>query len=274
MLPKDILLKWMSNNVEKKKQNLFIVLTAIFLTNAVLAEMIGNKIFSFEQTVGLTPNAINIFGFHPSFNLTAGVVIWPVVFIFTDIANEYFGKRGVRKMSLIAVGMITYSFFVIWIVSGLSPAEFWLNVNATDDAGNPFNVNYAFNTIFMQSNRIIVGSLVAFMLGQLLDVLVFQKLRKLANGKMIWLRATGSTLISQLVDSFVVLFLAFYFLAPNDASWSVGQVLSVGTSNYIYKFAVALSITPLIYLAHWIIDRYLGDAAEQIKEEASSKGFL
>lgn len=264
----------MSNNVEKKKQNLFIVLTAIFLTNAVLAEMIGNKIFSFEETVGLTPNTINIFGFYPSFNLTAGVVIWPVVFIFTDIANEYFGKRGVRKMSLLAVGMITYSFFVIWIVSGLSPAEFWLNVNATDDAGNPFNVNYAFNTIFIQSNRIIVGSLVAFLVGQLLDVLVFQKLRKLANGKMIWLRATGSTLISQLVDSFVVLFLAFYFLAPEGASWSVGQVLSVGTSNYIYKFVVALCITPLIYLAHWVIDRYLGDAADQIKEEASSKGFL
>ncbi|MDW3191678.1 MAG: queuosine precursor transporter [Cytophagales bacterium] len=264
----------MSNNVEKKKQNLFIILTAIFLTNAVLAEMIGNKIFSFEETVGLTPNTINIFGFYPSFNLTAGVVIWPVVFIFTDIANEYFGKRGVRKMSLLAVGMITYSFFVIWIVSGLSPAEFWLNVNATDDAGNPFNVNFAFNKIFIQSNRIIVGSLVAFMVGQLLDVLVFQKLRKLANGKMIWLRATGSTLISQLVDSFVVLFLAFYFLAPSGTSWSVGQVLSVGTSNYIYKFVVALSITPLIYLAHWVIDRYLGDAAEQIKEEASSQGFL
>jgi len=174
----------------------------------------------------------------------------------------------------LAVVMLRNFFFFIWIGSGLRSAEFWLNVNATDDLGNPFNVNYAFNTIFIQSNRIIVGSLVAFLVGQLLDVLVFQQLRKLANGKMIWLRATGSTLVSQLVDSFVVLFLAFYFLAPKDTSWSIGQVMSVGTSNYVYKFVVALSITQLIYLAHWIIVRYLGEAAAQIKEEASSKGFL
>ena len=264
----------MINSTEKKKQNLFIILTAIFLTNAVLAEMIGNKIFSFEETVGFESGKINLFGFHPAFNLTAGVVIWPVVFIFTDITNEYFGKRGVRKMSLLAVVMITYAFFVIWIVSGLSPAEFWLNVNAVDANGNPFDVNYAFNKIFIQSNRIIIGSLVAFLVGQLLDVLVFQKLRKLANGKMIWLRATGSTLVSQLVDSFVVLFLAFYFLAPKEFTWSVSQVLEVGTSNYIYKFFVALTITPIIYMAHWVIDRYLGEDAEKVKEEAAKQGFV
>ena len=264
----------MKTSAEKKKQHLFIILTGIFLTNAVLAELIGNKIFSFEQTVGIEPNSINIFGFYPAFNLTAGVVIWPVVFIFTDITNEYFGKQGVRKMSLLAVAMITYSFFVIWIVSGLSPAEFWLNVNTSDPQGNPFDVNYAFNTIFLQSNRIIVGSLVAFLIGQVLDVLVFQQLRKLAGGKMIWLRATGSTLVSQLVDSFVVLFLAFYFLAPEGLNWSISQVMSVGTSNYIYKFFIALTITPVIYLAHWIIDRYLGEHADQIKEEASRQGFI
>ncbi len=261
------------DNLSRKKNNLFILLAGIFITNTIIAEMIGNKIFSFEETVGLTPGFINLFGFRPEFNLTAGVVIWPVVFIFTDIINEYFGKKGVRHLSFLAVGMIAYSFLVIWLVSGLSPAEFWLQVNAKDLDGNDFDVNYAFNKIFIQSNRIIIGSMAAFLVAQLLDVLVFQHLRRFSEGKMVWLRATGSTLVSQLVDSFVVLTLAFYILAPAQYRWTLTQVGEVGISNYIYKFVIAIALTPLIYLGHYFIDRYLGEDAEKVKEEAARSSF-
>ena len=254
--------------MEKKRNHLFIVLASVFITNAVLAEMIGNKIFSLEKSIGLSSGFINIFGFQPQFNLTAGVVIWPVVFLLTDVINEYFGKNGVRKLSLIAVAMILYAFVVIWFTANLSPAEFWLKVNQTDVKGVPFDVNYAFKTIFLQSNRIIIGSLAAFLVGQLLDVFIFQKLKRFSSGKMIWLRATGSTLVSQLVDSFIVLYLAFYLLLPESQRWSLTQVGSVGVSNYVYKFIVAILLTPLIYLAHYFIDRYLGKDAERVKDEA------
>lgn len=91
---------------------------------------------------------------------------------------------------------------------------------------------------------------------------------------MIWLRATGSTLISQLVDSFVVLALAFYFLAPEENRWAFSQVISVGTLNYIYKFVIAIALTPLIYLGHYLIDRYLGkEEADKMKEEAAVSSF-
>lgn len=261
-----------------KKQQLFIILGSIFLTNALLAEVIGVKIFSAETLLGIPPANIPLFGNNVlDFNLTAGVIIWPVVFITTDIINEYFGKRGVKKLSYIAIGCITYAFLVLYVITLLPPAAFWIEVNATDPEGHSFNINYAFKTIFRQGSSIIVGSIAAFLIGQLLDVFIFQKLRNVTGSRMIWLRATGSTLISQLVDSFVVLGIAFYVLAPENGRWSILQVLSVGTINYIYKFIIAIVLTPLIYLAHDLIDRYLGkELSEEMQREASesSQGFF
>ncbi|MFA0960401.1 queuosine precursor transporter [Roseivirga sp. BDSF3-8] len=258
----------------RKRNNLFIFLSGIFLTNAILAELIGTKIFSLERSLGFPPARLEVIsGYELSFDLTAGVVIWPVVFITTDIINEYFGKKGVRKISYLAALFIIYAFVIIYFVTDLTPAEFWTNINATDPAGNPFNIDYAFGVIFRQGMGIIAGSLIAFLIGQLLDVFVFQKLRRITGNKMIWLRATGSTLVSQLVDSFVVLFVAFYIFG----AWPLSQVAAVGLNNYFYKFAIAIALTPLLYVAHYLIDRYLGvKNAERVMEEASreSKGFF
>ncbi|AGA79922.1 queuosine precursor transporter [Echinicola vietnamensis] len=252
---------------QHKKTTLFIVLSGIFLTNAILAELIGVKIFSGEATLGLEPANWTFFGDYVlDFNLTAGAVIWPVVFITTDIINEYFGKKGVRKISFLTAGFIAYAFVFIAIVTALPPAQFWLDVNSTDPNGQPFDIEYAFDVIFRQGLGIIIGSLTAFLLGQLIDVFVFQKLRKITGAKMIWLRATGSTLVSQLIDSFVVLGIAFYVFG----NWSIEQLIAVGIINYIYKFTVAIILTPLLYLGHNLIDRYLGkEYAERMAEEAA-----
>jgi len=250
----------------RKKTNLFIALSAIFLTNAILAEIIGVKIFSLEATLGMAPAQIRLFGnFVLDFNLTAGAVIWPFVFITTDVINEYFGKKGVRKISLLTALLIAYIFFVIYFVTKLSPAAFWMELNSTDSDGNPFNINYGFGVIFRQGLGIIIGSLTAFLVSQLLDVFVFQRLKRLTGHRMLWLRATGSTLVSQLIDSFVVLGIAFYLFG----NWNLDQILAVGTINYIYKFVVAIVLTPVIYIAHYLIDRYLGqELAEKMTEEA------
>lgn len=256
-----------NNSFQRKKTNLFIVLSAIFLTNVIIAEIIGVKIFSLEATMGFQPVQIKLFGdFVLDFNLTAGAVIWPVVFITTDVINEYFGKKGVRKISFLSAFLISYIFIIIFLVTKLIPASFWLDLNNQDSEGNPFNINYAFQTIFRQGLGIIIGSLTAFLIAQLLDVFIFQRLRRLTGKKMIWLRATGSTLISQLIDSFIVLWIAFYAFG----NWSMSEILAVGTMNYIYKFVVAIVLTPLLYLAHFFIDRYLGiEAADKMTEEAS-----
>ncbi|HYF66824.1 MAG TPA: queuosine precursor transporter [Ohtaekwangia sp.] len=256
---------------EKKRNTLFIILSGIFITNALMAEMIGVKIFSVESAIGLNPANLNILGFTMDFNLTAGVIIWPVVFITTDLINEYFGKPGVRMISYLTVILIAYAFLILVIAIELPPANWWMDANNKDGNGNYFNMDFAFSKIFGQGQRIIIGSILAFLLGQLVDVFVFQRLKKLTGSKYLWLRATGSTVISQFIDSFVVLYIAF------SGIFSGNQIIAIGLTNYLYKFCVAILLTPVIYLGHSCIDKYLGKTyADQLVKEASekSKGFF
>jgi uncharacterized integral membrane protein (TIGR00697 family) len=251
------------NILSKKENKLFLILGGFFIANALIAEFIGVKIFSLEDTLGLEPLKYVLFGEEMSFNLTAGVVLWPVVFIMTDIINEYYGTRGVKFLSYLTVGLIIFAFAMVYAAIHLTPAAWW--VSSAADAGVP-NLQLAFAQIFGQGLWIILGSLVAFLIGQLLDVAVFHKLKSITGERKIWLRATGSTLVSQFVDSFVVLIIAFKL----GADWSWALVLAVGFNNYFYKFFVAVVLTPVIYLAHSLIDRYLGkELADKMKNEAS-----
>ncbi len=247
-----------------KKQKLYLILSGIFLTNALIAEIIGAKIFDVAGTLGATPAALLMpFGGTFGYSLSAGALLWPVVFITSDIINEYFGRPGVQRISYLTAVFIAYSFIIIYAATKLAPAQFWLDVNS-DPAG--FNIDVAFGKIFRQGMGIIIGSITAFLVAQLLDATVFQYLRRLTGSRMIWLRATGSTLISQLIDSYVVLFVAFYVFGP----WTMDQILTVGFNNYTYKFIVAVVLTPLLYLAHYLIDRYLGaEHAHQLASDAA-----
>jgi len=254
---------------EQKRQRLFLLLCGIFLTNALIAEIIGMKIFSVEALFGLPPAQLAIGGEKLDFNMTAGVLNWPVVFITSDIINEYFGTKGVKRISYLTAGFIVYTFITIYFATQLPPAKFWLDVNNTDSHGNSFNINDAFYRIFNQGLGIMIGSIVAFLLGQILDVSVFAWLRRRTGSKYIWLRATGSTMFSQLVDSFVVLTIAFYVFG----NWDIKQILSVGSINYLYKGSVAILLTPVLYVAHYFIDRYLGkEYAEQLAHHAAHDG--
>jgi queuosine precursor transporter len=256
--------------LEQKRNKLFLILAGIFVTNALLAEIIGVKIFSGEGTLGLEPAQLSLLGFTMDFNLTAGALIWPVVFITTDLINEYFGKPGVKRISYLTALLIAYAFVIVFLTIRLPPADFWTELKDKD--GNVIiNMNLAFNKVMGQGQRIILGSLVAFIIGQLTDVFVFHKLRQATGSKMLWLRATGSTLVSQLVDSFVVLFIAFYGV------FETKYIIAIAFTNYIYKFIVAILLTPVIYAGHGYIDRYLGKQnAQEISEHAArqSKGFF
>ncbi|QHT71401.1 queuosine precursor transporter [Rhodocytophaga rosea] len=238
-----------------KRTQLFLLLGGIFLTNTIVAEIIGVKIFSAESLLGIPPAQISLLkGFTLDFNLTAGAVLWPLVFVTSDVINEYFGPAGVKKISYATAGFVLYAFVFIFLITLLPPAAFWIDVNKATPTGDTFDINFAFGKIFRQGLGIIIGSLTAFLLGQLIDAYAFQYIRKITGNKKIWLRATGSTLISQLIDSFVVLIVAFYIFG----NWSFAQVISVAIINYIYKFIMAILLTPLLYIAHYWIDRYLG----------------
>lgn len=251
-----------------KKHKLFIVLSTLFITNALIAEVIGAKILSVEKLLNIPAMAFPfINGTTLNLEMSVGVLIWPIVFILSDIINEYFGRSGVKRISIIGAGMIAYSFFIIYIATEAPPANFWIDNNAIDPQGNSLNINYAYSTIFRQGLGIIIGSITAFLIGQMVDAYTFHYLRVLTQHKWLWLRATGSTVVSQLVDSFLILFIAFYLLG----NWSMSQVLAVGLIQYLYKIFLAIVLTPLIYLMHSVIDKYLGKASSyKLIEEAQS----
>lgn len=251
---------------KSKESRLLLVLGTFLVANAILAEFIGVKIFTVEGSLGMEKFNINMFGVPDlSFNMSAGVVTWPLIFIMTDIINEYFGVKQVRFLSILAAILISYAFLVVGFAMNLVPSDFW--VNQTVDGVN-VNMNAAFNGIFGQGMWIIAGSIIAFLIGQMADVILFHRIKKLTGERFLWLRATGSTLVSQLIDSFVVIFIAFY-LNP-QYNWSWQMVAAIGLVNYTYKFIVAVLMTPLLYGVHKLIDKFLGkDLSEKLIAEAS-----
>lgn len=249
-----------------KPTKLFIALTSFFVANAVVAECIGGKIFSLEKFLGIPVSHFTVFGQSGlSYALTCGVLLWPFEFVLTDVVNEFFGAKAIKRISFIAVILISYAFFMFFFSMKTPPADFWLSSRV--DAGVP-DMQYAFSAIFGQGMWIIAGSICAFLISQLVDVYVFHKIKKYTGEKKVWLRATGSTLVSQLIDSFVVLFIAFKL--GNDWSWQL--VLAICLVNYSYKAFMALILTPLIYLLEFGIEKYLGkELALQLKAEAQIK---
>jgi uncharacterized integral membrane protein (TIGR00697 family) len=210
---------------QNKKDIVYVILAGIFITNAVVAELIGGKL-------------ITVFGVP----MSVGILPWPIVFVTTDLINEYFGEKGVRKLSLITASLIGYTFAILFIAMRI-PAMQGANL-ITDDQ---------FNGVFGQSMWIIVGSITAFLISQLIDVTIFHFVKNKTGGKMIWLRSTGSTVISQLFDSFIVLGIAFWMTGKMTTEIFIASALT----GYIVKLVIAVLLTPLIYLGHSIIEKYI-----------------
>lgn len=259
------------NIIRDKATRLFLILAGLFITTTLVAEVIGVKIFSLERTLGLAPLDARVLGEVLSLNLSAGVLIWPVVFIMTDIINEYYGQKGVRFLSYLTAVLIAFTFVVFMGAMLLEPADFFL---ASKTGSGVPDMEKAYESVLGQGGNIIIGSISAFLLSQLVDVFTFHRIKKATGEKKIWLRATGSTLVSQFIDSFVVLFIAFYVGSRLNASegdfvWSFKLFLAVGIVNYTYKFIVAIIMTPVIYLVHGLIESYLGaELAASMKEAA------
>ncbi|TBV75042.1 queuosine precursor transporter [Pseudoxanthomonas winnipegensis] len=243
--------------LDDRAVRLFIGLAAFLCVNAVLAEFIGVKIFALEDTLGIAPLQWNLFGQTGSLSFTVGTLLWPFVFVLTDTINEFFGTRGVRFVSWVAVALIVYGFLFAYAAIQVAPASWW--VGAAQSQGVP-DYQAAFAAIFGQGLWSIGGSIVAFLLGQVIDVAVFHHIRRRTGEKYVWLRATGSTAVSQLVDSFVVLYIAFV-LGPQH--WPMSRFLAISTVNYGYKMLAAVAMIPLLYLMRHAIRAYLGHALEE-----------
>lgn len=242
-----------SEILKDKSTKLFVFMAAFFVANALIAECIGGKLFSLELLLGLDVHPFSLLGENGlTYTLTCGVLLWPLEFVMTDIVNEYYGPKAVLRISWIAVSLIAYAFVMFYMAIRV-PAEqsFW--VGSMTKEGIP-DMQNAFSAVLGQGMWIIVGSIVAFLVSQLVDVWVFHRIKKSTGERAVWLRATGSTMVSQLIDSFIVLFIAFHL----GKDWSLQRVLAIGLVNYSYKAVMAILLTPLIYVVEYFIERYLG----------------
>lgn len=229
----------------------YLVLSGFFIANALLAEIIGSKLFQIGPFV-----------------LSLGVIIWPVVFITTDLINEYFGRRGVKNLSIFTALLVVYAFGVFFIGMHVPAVSF----SPVQDG--------PFATVFGQSQWIIAGSIVAFLVSQMVDVFVFWMIRARTKGKLLWLRATGSTLVSQLVDTFIVGGIGLYLpgvlgMQPEGQSaMTFAQFVTTCLSGYTFKLIVAVAMTPAIYVGHSLIDGVLGQRESHDLIASAAKASL
>lgn len=210
---------------QTRKHTVYTILAGIFITNAVVAELIGGKLIY----IGAVP-------------MSVGILPWPIVFITTDLINEYFGEKGVRKLSLITASLIAYCFILLLIAMKIPAVQ-----------GKGLVTDGQFSAVFGQSMWIIIGSITAFMVSQLIDVTIFHFVKNRTGKKMIWLRSTGSTVISQFFDSFIVLGIAFWATGKMDTPTYIAS----GLTGYFVKLIIAICLTPLIYLGHSVIEKYI-----------------
>ncbi len=222
------------------RQKLYLYLSGIFLTALLIGDTIGSKLFVVDIPLG--------FATLPA-TLSVGAIWFPITFLLTDVINEFYGSKGARFVTFLGFWMAILSFLIILAARFIPAASF-----------SPIRQD-VFNNVFGNANRIFFASLVAYLIGQLVDISIFQAAKKLTQSKHIWLRSTGSTLISQLVDTLVVTWVAFYgILDP-------AVLKRAAITSYVVKVMLAVGLTPVIYALHGLIHRTLGIEEHPADEE-------
>lgn len=225
------------------RARVYLWLTSIFVTSLLLANIVGVKLFRIELDL---PGLGTIPVEH-----TIGMLPFPITFLLTDLLNEYYGKRGARRVAYVAFAMGGLGFVLIWLSRQFPTLE--IPGTATHES---------YENIFGAASLMYLASLAAFLLGSLLDIFLFGIFKRLTGGRMVWLRATGSTVVSQLFDSFLVTFF-FFWLAPvllglilageQPPPAAPNWIAQTALTGYILKFVIAVAMTPLIYLGRWFI---------------------
>ncbi len=223
-------------------QRLYVWLTAFSVACLLIADIVGIKLFHIALP-------FKLFGRYDAIEHTCGMITFPVTFLLTDLINEYYGAKGARRVTYIGLAMAAF----VFLIMNLAQAMPYLDA--------PFNIKQeSFDAVFGSAKLMYVASMSAYLVGQLADIAVFKAIKKSTGDRLVWLRATGSTVISQMLDSFVVSYIAFgigkTLTGQKGADFS--EVLKIAATGYTLKFVLAVGITPLIYLGRGVLHRWFG----------------
>lgn len=220
---------------------LFLILVAAFVTALVVGDLIGGKLV--QATV-----------FGHAFTISVGMIPFPITFLLTDLLNEFYGKRAARLVTWIGFAAAVFAFAVIYAAVVIPFAPF------TFESGWDGVTQGAFDNVFAGSKRILVASMCAYLSAQFIDIAMFQLLKRATHNRLLWLRATGSTVVSQLIDTAVIQTIAWYGILP------IERIANVAVSSYAVKLVVAIALTPAIYAGHALVERVLGVAPVKLDE--------
>lgn len=232
-------------------QKLYVYLCALFVASLLLGDVIGGK------TIATPLGPVSV-----------GIIPFPVTFLLTDVVNDFYGKRGARFVTLLGFVMALYA----WVLLQVS-------TSMTADPSTYFS-QAEFAKIFGGSAQLFVASMIAYLCGQFLDIHVFQFWKTLTQSKHLWLRATGSTVLSQIVDTVAINLIFWTWTARSSADSFLARMSSAERYAWIFakigreysiKLVVALALTPLIYAIHAAVVRGLGVEPERAAERASSR---
>ena len=224
-----------------RPQLLYLWLVSLFVTCLLIANIVGSKFFSF--------GSVNLFGTEIFIEHSVGMFCFPVTFLLTDLLNEYYGPKGARRATLIGLAMSMVALAFITLATSAPPAP----------ETRTFVPEAQFDRVLSNSTVMIFASMIAYVVGQLTDIFTFQAAKRLTGGKLLWLRATGSTVISQAVDSLAIMtVIVFSSQLADGSSTGWGFALVAALKGYLIKFSIAVSITPLLYLGRSVVEGVTG----------------
>lgn len=236
----------------RAEHKLFVCLTAVFVSCLLLGDVIGGKTIPTFTIAG-----------HDFGPISVGIIPFPVTFLLTDVVNDFYGRKGARFLTLVGFAMAVLAWLILQISNGLPPHE------------STYFTQAEFNKIFGGSAQLFVASMIAYLIGQFLDIQVFQFWKALTQSKHLWLRATGSTLLSQIIDTVTINVIFWTWTVAGDPTSFLGKMSSserwawifakIGR-EYLIKVFVAILLTPVVYMIHNGIIRWL-----HIEPEAHEK---
>ncbi len=202
--------------MNEKQAQLFQVLTTLFCVVVVLSNVLTGKLIRAP--------------FYSDLALPAGLITYPITFLISDVVTEIFGAKRAKFMVLLGFLMCFVSYAAVSLILFLP-------------AYDPSNQR-TFETAFSLYGPALYSSMIAFVISQIVDIRLYEAIKKFTGGKHLWLRNCGSTLISQAYDTFFVTFIFFYFGVNLDLS----PILKITLLSYVYKAAITLAFIPLFYI--------------------------
>ena len=212
---------------------LFLNLTAVFITSLIVGDLIGGKLLEF-----------NVAG--RAFVISAGMLPFPITFLLTDLINEFYGQKPARFVTLVGFSMALFTLVILLIAVQMPWAPFTREASWQGFSEAPFN------TIFSGSMRMLFASMSAYLFAQFTDIAVFHLIKRVTGNRFLWMRATGSTAISQLIDTVTIQAIAWYGVLP------AAKIFSIVITSYAAKLVIAIGLTPLIYAGHALVERFFG----------------